>query len=242
MPKSVTFPQGHDALSLMRVQAVTLFELDAQGRLVCINEPRGPAAPRVFIGRTNEGQIAHMRADLDAEVAARLAALAAEAGAWTANGSPPQCAALLTAILQEASPISRVQHGPAYVFPEGVRAPGDAVSLSTERGIAFHPELLLRGWLPAAETPPYFGVVRDGQVVSVCYSARSGESAAEAGVETATPYRGRGIAAIATAAWAAAVQRSGRLALYSTSWENRASQAVAKKLGLAMYGEDWHVT
>jgi predicted GNAT family acetyltransferase len=128
------------------------------------------------------------------------------------------------------------------VFPEGARTPGDAVSLSDERGIAFHPELLLRGWLPAAETPPYFGVVRDGQVVSVCYSARSGPEAAEAGVETAAAYRGQGLAAIATAAWGAAVRHSGRLALYSTAWENKASQGVARKLGLLLYGEDFHIT
>jgi hypothetical protein len=242
MPDSVIFPAGHDALSLMRVQAATLFEFDEQGRLVCVNEPRRPESPRIFIGRTRDGDVVHTRADLDAELAEQLDDLAGEAGPWTADGSAPRCAARLTELLEGAAPVSRVYHGPAYVFPARATAPGDAVSLSGERGVAFHPELLLRGWLPGEETPPYFGVVRDGQVVSVCYSARSGLQAAEAGVETATDYRGQGLAAIATAGWAAAVQRSGRLALYSTTWENAASQGVARKLGLAMYGEDWHVT
>jgi len=34
----------------------------------------------------------------------------------------------------------------------------------------------------------------------------------------------------------------GAIPLFSTSWENAASQAVAKKLRLAQYGADFHVT
>jgi len=30
--------------------------------------------------------------------------------------------------------------------------------------------------------------------------------------------------------------------VYSTSWENAASQAVARKLGLTMYAADFHIT
>jgi RimJ/RimL family protein N-acetyltransferase len=79
------------------------------------------------------------------------------------------------------------------------------------------------------------------EVPSRCYSSRVGERADEAGVETPTEHRGRGYAPIAVAAWARRVQAEGRLALYSTSWENRASQRVAEKLRGRLYGEDWHV-
>jgi hypothetical protein len=34
----------------------------------------------------------------------------------------------------------------------------------------------------------------------------------------------------------------GRTPLYSTSWENEASLALAKKLGLPQYGVDLHIT
>jgi RimJ/RimL family protein N-acetyltransferase len=63
-------------------------------------------------------------------------------------------------------------------------------------------------------------------------------AAAEAGVETLEAFRGRGLATAAVACWARAVQRSGRLALYSTSWDNAPSQAVARRLSARLYGEN----
>jgi len=64
----------------------------------------------------------------------------------------------------------------------------------------------------------------------------------EAGVETAPPYRGRGHAAQVVAAWARAVLELGRVPLYSTSWQNEASRAVARKLSLIRFGDDLHIT
>jgi len=37
------------------------------------------------------------------------------------------------------------------------------------------------------------------------------------------------------------VQRGGRRALYSTSWDNAASQSIARRLSARLYGEDWHL-
>lgn len=66
--------------------------------------------------------------------------------------------------------------------------------------------------------------------------------ALEAGVETARPYRGRGYAARVVAAWAREVRDMGRVPLYSTSWKNEASRAVARKLALICFGNDLHIT
>jgi predicted GNAT family acetyltransferase len=89
-----------------------------------------------------------------------------------------------------------------------------------------------------ADWGPCFAVVRGGAAVSVCFSSRIGAAAAESGVETLPHFRGRGYASAATAGWATAVQAAGLIPLYSTSWENLASQGVARRLGLVLFGSD----
>jgi len=67
-------------------------------------------------------------------------------------------------------------------------------------------------------------------------------AAHEAGVETLPEFRGNGFAKEVTAGWARAVDALGAIPMYSTSWQNTASQAVAKKLGLICYGAEFHIT
>ncbi len=49
------------------------------------------------------------------------------------------------------------------------------------------------------------------------------------------------ISRAAVAAWAAHVRAAGLLPLYSTSWDNHASQGLARSLGFDLYGEDFSV-
>ena len=88
---------------------------------------------------------------------------------------------------------------------------------------------------------PCVAVVRGGAAVALCHSSRRSGVAAEAGVETLSAFRGRGYGAAVVAAWARAVRRESLLPLYSTSWDNAASRALARRLGLVPYAEDWHV-
>jgi predicted GNAT family acetyltransferase len=84
-------------------------------------------------------------------------------------------------------------------------------------------------------------IVEHGYPVSVCFSARRSRVAAEAGVETAAGFRGRGFGSRVTAAWALVVRASGRIPLYSTDWSNEPSLALARELGLVAYAADWSV-
>ena len=85
-------------------------------------------------------------------------------------------------------------------------------------------------------------IVENGDPVSICFCARRSGVAAEAGVQTAEAYRGRGYGADVTAAWALAIRTSGRIPLYSTSWTNHASLAVARKLSLVAYASSWSLS
>lgn len=65
--------------------------------------------------------------------------------------------------------------------------------------------------------------------------------AAEAGIETVAPFRGRGYAPRVAIAWARQVRSLGLTPLYSTDWSNHASLAVARKLKLVPFAADFSV-
>jgi predicted GNAT family acetyltransferase len=135
----------------------------------------------------------------------------------------------------------RVSSGPAFIFPETVTQPGGISLVEDERLLERH----FSGWVPgeiAAGRAPVMAIIQDGYPVSVCFSARQSLVAAEAGLETASGYRGRGYGPRVVAAWALAVRASGRTPLYSTNWSNAASRAVAQKLGLVAYAASWSIS
>jgi RimJ/RimL family protein N-acetyltransferase len=130
--------------------------------------------------------------------------------------------------------------GPAFVFPDSLAQSADLVVVQDETLLAHN----FGGWALgeiAAGRSPVLAIVEDGRPVSIGFCARSSSVAAEAGVETAPAYRGRGFGPRVVTAWALAVRASGRIPLYSTSWTNDASLSIARKLGLTTYASDWSV-
>lgn len=139
--------------------------------------------------------------------------------------------------------------GPSYVIEEGVVFPpttrltrSDAADADLLRGAnpgnweadAWH-DLLdgrLGAWVMAVES---------GRVVSICHTPVCNAGAAEAGVWTDPACRGRGYAAACTAEWATLMRPTRRALFYSTSRTNRASQAVARRLGLRFLGCMWQL-
>jgi RimJ/RimL family protein N-acetyltransferase len=88
---------------------------------------------------------------------------------------------------------------------------------------------------------PFVAITQKNRAVSVCRSVRITTEAHEAGLETLPEFRGKGFAAEVTAEWARRVCAIDAMPLYSTSWENKASQAVARKLRLRCYGNDFEI-
>ena len=222
---------------LMTIQAATLFRFDERGRILGSNEPNGTFGPRLFLGRTRHGHVVRYGATVPDWLVRRVAEII-EREPCVADLSPePVVMDELQVALSEHAPVSREAGGPAYRFPESIADPGNVAELTEANRDLVRDTFRwlydeLTGWAPS------FAVVEDGLAVSVCYSSRNGIDAAEAGVDTLPDYRGRGYAVAVTAAWAAAIRASGRIPLYSTAWDNLASRAVARRLGLIMYGAD----
>ena len=230
-----------------------LFTCDARGRLLARREPGLPPAPRFYLGRTRHGNSWRIRADEPSESVRRLSRLTGREAALPAGSvrpPPPERIEALRRVLRERAGIGCEWRGPVYRFRalasrRGVwqqRAQGTrAIDPADGSAVA-----LLRADFPAVadvleECGPCMAVIGAGRVRAVCHSACGRSAVArEAAVETLEADRGRGLAGRCVAAWALAVADRGATPLYSTSWQNRASRAVARKLGLVPYGEDLH--
>jgi len=229
-----------DDLALLERQIATLFRLDGAGRLLAVNEPDEPLAPRLFLGRTAAGNRWHLRHDLPADLRDELARILATEPIATDLAAPPGTAAVLRAALATHAPLVNEWSGPAWFVPEMLPLQEAQATLLTDTTPLHH---TFPGWAADfATSRPGVAILHDGKAVAVCFSARTSADAAEAGVNTLPEWRGRGYARAVVAAWAGAVRAAGRIPLYSTSWDNAASRGVARGLGLRLYAADFHLT
>ncbi len=231
---------GISDLQLLEIQIDALFTHDPNGRICSINEPDGDPAPRFFFGRTREGNLWRFRHDLPENTARRLEELAADEPVHGDLEAEPRILKAYMEVLREHREILSVDSGPAYRFSNDLSGPADVTRITRSNlhllaGIVSDLDALA---LTLEAREPRMAVIEDGLAVSLCYSARLTERAAEAGVMTLEGYRGRGYAPMVVAAWAHAIRATGRIPLYSTSWDNLASQSVARKLRLVQYATD----
>jgi len=224
---------------LMQLHVEALFIHDADGHVVRVNEPNGAPAPRFFLGRTADGAVRRFRHDVGHDLRRSLSEAASEDDGHVldAVAMPSRYAD----ILARFEPVQRTWMGPAFCFPHELPATIDTVLVTEANDDLLRP--LLQEWiLDARLNQPMFALVVDGRAASVCCSVRRTSMAHEVGVETAPRYRGRGYAGQVVTAWARAVREMGRVPLYSTSWQNEASRAVARALVLIQFGSDLHIT
>src|SRR5262249_25108572 len=133
-----------------------------------------------------------------------------------------------------------IDFGPALLFPPEIEGPAGVEEIHREDRLG----ACFQGWTPGeieAGRAPVMAILEGETPISLCFCARRSSAPAEAGLETAREFRGRGLGPRVTAAWALAIRASGRVPLYSTSWKNEASLAVARKLALLPYASDWSI-
>lgn len=225
-----------DDLELMRLRLDVLYTYDERGRLLLSNEPIESArvpGPDLALGIANGRRVMRASKNLPDDCVDRLGAI--PAGLLLESGSQ----AYFEALERELEPLGDWSRsgGPAYRFPEIPEFSAEAIEITEEtRSVLqghtawFSDEYNLWGRA--------FAIVRNGVAVSTCFSSRQNDRSSEAGLWTVPDFRGQGFASLVVKSWAAAVYESGHTPFYSTSWENFASQAVARKLGLIPIGED----
>lgn len=191
-------------------------------RLTVSAEPNARPAPFFVLIRGASSVVWGVRNDVSGEIADEFDRLASEEPPVRDFQAPPLHADAYLSLVG-----GQILSGPAFRFPDEIVQPND-VTLVDRLDLL---ERNFRGWT-AAEIPwcsPIVAVMHGGYPVSVCFCAtRNSAPAIEAGLETAAAFRGRGLAARVTAAWALAIRESGRIPLYSTNWSNTASLAVAR--------------
>jgi len=195
----------------------------------------------MFFARARTCNLWRFRADLPDGLVEELGALCEDEPAGVELVGEPRHAERYARLLESRAPVREREAGPAYYFEEYAEPSGRLLTVTESDS-----ELLRGGFEDFADElrtwQPFVALVERGRAVSVCRSVRITGAAHEAGVETLPEFRGRGYAKEVTAAWARAVRDAGALPMYSTSWENTASRAVARKLRLTMYAADFHIT
>jgi RimJ/RimL family protein N-acetyltransferase len=226
--------------ALIERQLDLLFVRDARGDLLAVRDASRRPAPRLFLGRSAEGNVWAFRAGVEPALREELAELldAEPRPIALRADDAPRCRSRVRALL---APVEAEHRGPAYVLDAALPCDGRAREIEPSERDAWSAAF---PWLAAeleAVAPVAIAFER-GEPAAICHSARGlGAHVAEAGVETLEAFRGRGLATAAVACWARAVRRRGRAALYSTAWDNEASQGVARRLAARLYGENWSV-
>ena len=231
-------------IELLKIQVETLFKTDDVGRLRVVNEPYSdgsPTAPSLFVGIARYGSIVRFGSDLPESVCKRIEVFIGDyVHIGDVRSNPPFLDDLMD-VIRPYLKTDRVWKGPAYRFPKSMKSPNLGVRVNSENSHLLKAEFA--DYIPDLKSiGSVAAVVERGRAVSICHSARRSERAEEAGVETIPSRVGRGYATAAVACWARMVRDRGRIPLYSTSWDNAASQRVAEKLGLIMYGANFHDT
>lgn len=228
-------------LSLMQNRIDALYIQDDMKRLISVNEPdTNQITPRLAIMRSEERVLWRIRHDESDDIVEILNSLIKSEPPTSDFKKPLKYQAEYSQILGQNTPINTIHSGPAYVFPE--LSPSEKTILIGEDNtnlVAQHFPYTLE--IIGFRSPVIVGVV-DDSAVSACFSARKTNTVAEAGVFTIEAYRKKGYAYTVVRDWAIAIRERGLQPIYSTSYDNLASQSVANKLGAIQFATDFSFT
>ena len=228
-------------LELMDLHRDALYRRDDAGRLHSVNESPYPPAPRLWMGRTRAGNRWSLRCDLPAGLAAELERLLAGAPIAAELDPAPWMHEPILALLEQHAPVSSEYRGPAYWIPDQLPVQGKAVIVTRE-----NVDVLANrsAWLTECARNPHAVRSRPCSTANVPWgtvTARALQPQPARPVSRST----KPIVGAATPAWPS-LPGPPRCAppaacRCTAPGGNSASPAVARRLNMVQYGEDWSV-
>jgi hypothetical protein len=203
---------------------------DTRGRLT-------GSGPQLYVFRTTDAVLCRCHTDLSTEVVESLERIS-HSQRGRQRDWPREYGQYLMA-LASVGPVRAVRAGLLYRV---VDPPSDGMATQITQANAD----LLRGgleeWRPDVEAGRLiYAAIVDGRAVAICASVNSVDGAHAAGVETLPSHRRRGLAVHAVASWACAVLRMNATPFYGATFDNLASQGVARRLSMNLVGAEFSV-
>ena len=180
-----------DDRELMEIRADTLFRHDLRGRMVCVNDPDGPPAPRLFLGRTVVGSVVRFGQGVADTLARALTEIIEHEPAAGDQGLEPTRLEAIRKLLVEDGPTVE-GGGPVYRFPDSTMSPREVVRLTE---VNLDVVRVTYPWLQREliDCEPCFAAVHDGAAVSVSFSSRVGTTAARLASPHFQRFAGKGM-------------------------------------------------
>jgi hypothetical protein len=236
------------AIDLLAVQVAALFVTSPDGRLLRTNDPERSPAPRMHLAICEDGAFVKLRDDVEDAVAEEIDALAMKEPPIREPDATPRFAEHYRKLLGMQDALTEHNFGVTYRLPHRTAAPADGtlVSHGTNAGDDLIARIAAQGMPQTLREAgfadlshfwePWCAALDGGEIAAIAFAARLGEQAAEIGVTTMKPFRGRGFAAAATAGWSALPVLQNRPLFYATHRDNLSSRRVIARLGLPFLG------
>jgi GNAT superfamily N-acetyltransferase len=228
-------PDDTNASALPALVEAT-FSVDGTGRMI-----GDETVPVLYVLRSRDSVLCRFHSDLTEMQVRRLGEIANRERSKRPREWPMEYGEYINVLANSGLRVTAMRAGPLYAFPDTLAHRRACIPITEDN------KDLLRGgldeWIPAGATPqPFIAAVVDGRAVAICASVSRSSRAHAAGVETDPHFRGRGLAAAVVAAWAGAVRSQGAIPYYGTSFDNLASQAVARRLGLKVIASEFSIS
>jgi hypothetical protein len=237
-----------DALRLLEINAATGFITAPSGRIERQSDPDRSQAPRMVLAGCEAGNIVRLRADVSAEVAAKITAVVAREPPFDKLGAVPRFLEKYRELLSIEANVPDSAFGQIHLLAHDMKVAHEAslVRQGSAKGAKLFATLGRHGVPKSLKDAgfadishfwePWCVAMQGDEIAAIAFAARLGETGAELGVTTMPEFRGRRFAAAVTACWTSLPQLKDKTLFYSTTRDNLASQRVIAQLGLPFIG------